>query len=407
MFSPSRVDVRSEFSALVETFKGAVCGVGAMVSDESLGPIISLAQVHDTNDDRDREKEGEKQQLAVVLDEDQSLASDASRLYELIDFAFEVADAYGKRLASFQSMHSDATSVDQGWLEATEHSLSYFSESLVKFDHMLEEGASIVPRMQVGPVVVDCRALKEAFLPAPRACMDVLQTVLPRIAARKTTSVMARMQDAVNRLEAKPSTTEEYVDNLTFIDTINDVMKAIEGDASEVAELYALVNRFEIETAPEDLAEFETAKANIVRLRDASKAGTESMPKKITEFTDELDKDISALGADVLAVRDDAQKDIVFDASAELEEVLKYTAELDERMQTLQKRAALYKSYQRRFNVEVTKFSALEETHAEVKAKCSLWNAVQEWRDLEKQWSATPFMEINAEDMTDVVRRLG
>jgi dynein heavy chain len=373
-----------------------------MASDDSLGTIIELAQLP-VHDERDREKDAEKQQLAAVLDEDQSLASDAARLYELIDFAFEAAAAYGERLAGFQHMHSEATSIDQGWLAATEHSLSYFSEALVKFDHMLEEGASVMPCMQVGPMVVDCRALKEAFLPAPRACMDVLQTVLPRIAARKTKGVMERMQDAVNRLEARPGTTEEYVDNLSFIDSINEIMKAIEGDAAEVTELYALVSRFEIETTPENLAEFETAKANVVRLRDAAKAGTESMPRKITEFTDELDKDISTLGADVLVVRDDAQKEIVFDAKAELDEVLKYTAELEERMQTLQKRAALYKSYQRRFNVEVTKFSALEETHSEVKAKCTLWSTVREWRDLEKQWAATPFLEINAEDMSDAV----
>ena len=37
--------------------------------------------------------------------------------------------------------------------------------------------------------------------------------------------------------------------------------------------------------------------------------------------------------------------------------------------------------------VEVTKFDALEETHAELKLKDMLWNAIDEWDGLMSEWT--------------------
>ena len=40
-----------------------------------------------------------------------------------------------------------------------------------------------------------------------------------------------------------------------------------------------------------------------------------------------------------------------------------------------------------RVQVEVTKFDALEETHAELKLKDMLWNAIDEWDGLMSEWT--------------------
>ena len=39
------------------------------------------------------------------------------------------------------------------------------------------------------------------------------------------------------------------------------------------------------------------------------------------------------------------------------------------------------------FQVEVTKFDALEEAHAELKLKELLWNAIDEWDNLLADWT--------------------
>ncbi|KAH3860157.1 hypothetical protein DPMN_023048 [Dreissena polymorpha] len=68
-------------------------------------------------------------------------------------------------------------------------------------------------------------------------------------------------------------------------------------------------------------------------------------------------------------------------------------------MDELQKRAFTYKSYQKNFKVEVTKFDALEEAHAELKLKDLLWNAIDEWDGLLADWTQVAFETLEPESM--------
>ena len=59
---------------------------------------------------------------------------------------------------------------------------------------------------------------------------------------------------------------------------------------------------------------------------------------------------------------------------------------MQERMEEFQQRAFQYKSYQKNFKVEVTKFEELEEVHAEIKLKQLLWNSLKEWDTGVDEW---------------------
>ena len=122
---------------------------------------------------------------------------------------------------------------------------------------MIRTGSSIVSASTLGMIVVDCRQLKETFLPVPRACLEALQRALPSLACRTNKRVAEQMHAASFQLEADPSTTEEFVDSLSFVENIDNVMEGIEKELKLVTDLYALIDRFSIEAPPEDVAEFE------------------------------------------------------------------------------------------------------------------------------------------------------
>ena len=67
--------------------------------------------------------------------------------------------------------------------------------------------------------------------------------------------------------------------------------------------------------------------------------------------------------------------------------MLKLLSKLQGRMEELQNRAFTYKSYQKNFKVEVTKYDELEEVHAEMKLKQLLWDSLDEWDKLYTQWN--------------------
>ena len=72
-------------------------------------------------------------------------------------------------------------------------------------------------------------------------------------------------------------------------------------------------------------------------------------------------------------------------------------------MTNLQNKAHQFKSYQKNFKVEVTRFEELEEVSAELKLKQLLWDSVQEWDTLYATWLEESLLKLDAEEMNSQV----
>lgn len=117
----------------------------------------------------------------------------------------------------------------------------------------------------------------------------------------------------------------------------------------------------------------------------------------------QVDKSVSRLGEAVVDIRARSEAPIVFNPEADVAEALTYTGSLFDEMETLQTRAATLKQFQRNFKIEVTKFTAMEEVHAEVRLKKTLWKSVHEWESMTVSWKEAAFMDIDAEEMSQQV----
>lgn len=80
------------------------------------------------------------------------------------------------------------------------------------------------------------------------------------------------------------------------------------------------------------------------------------------------------------------QNPMILNPESPGDEVLGYVGDLLSRLDVLQSKAFTYKNYQKNFKVEVTRFDELEEVHAEVKLKQSLWQAKKDWVSDYEAW---------------------
>lgn len=76
----------------------------------------------------------------------------------------------------------------------------------------------------------------------------------------------------------------------------------------------------------------------------------------------------------------------ILDPSSQVDKVSEILENMHNQMEDFQKRAFQYKSYQKNFKVEVTKFEELEEAHAEVRLKQLLWGSLKEWDVSVDEW---------------------
>ena len=66
--------------------------------------------------------------------------------------------------------------------------------------------------------VIFCLYMSCSLLPL----LKVINDILPKLAKKRTDTLMEFCQDAQFKLEAIPSSTSEYVESLTFLDTIQE-----------------------------------------------------------------------------------------------------------------------------------------------------------------------------------------
>lgn len=400
--SPKLDDTIRAFQSLVELFKTCVIGVDPLLLDESFYTVTRPT----INNKQEEPAATEGTNLEAVFAEDHSLQEKIIDIDQVLRDAFLSVEEYGRQFEHFRTMLQENEKLDMEKLETEAQTPEYFRDSLESFKRMMREGKGIPPRVQIGLCLVSSEAFKETLLPSPTRCVEIIEAVLPKKAADLNAEILKRMDDTVFKLEASPSKTEEYVHTLTFLQNIPAVMTQMEVDVKKVTDMYELIHQFEIQAKPQDLAEHQTLRSAIIRVRDAVKAAVEDQPNKLEAFCTVLDKDISTLGAEVLEVRTDSQSDLIVDPNASVEEVLAYTKSLNDRMETLQGRAAMYKSYQKEFKVEVTKFNALEETHSEVRAKNNLWQTIKDWDEATKAWGEANFLSLNADEMNTQVQQM-
>ena len=401
VIEPSLPLVQAEIERIASQFQ-AVVGVEALLTDQLFAPFTAPT----IGDHVEKPTFSDGVSLESMFAGDQMLKDNINGVLEHLDFAFGVSRAYADSLVRFRDLLCENNGVDRTWLAETEHAADFFGANLTKYRRQIEDVSAVADASQVGPARIEAAELKSTFSPSAQAMLDIIKRILPAIAARKNTSVMERIDSALEQVRQEPSATEEHVAMLDFLEGVEEFMATLDKDAKDTGELYDLIENFALTPDPTHLAEYQTQRQAILKLRDEVKIAVEAQAGKVETFCDVLDKDISGLGGDVLAVREMAQDPIVADPKAALEDVLKFTAELKAKMDSLQERAALFKGYQKRFRLEVTRFSALEETHAEVKAKAGVWETAEEWESSVDTWRATLFSELNAEDLTNEVNKL-
>ena len=56
--------------------------------------------------------------------------------------------------------------------------VSFFSESLEKYNNEREQAVGILEHRSVGMILVDCKKLKEVLIPSPLKCLEVRRAML-------------------------------------------------------------------------------------------------------------------------------------------------------------------------------------------------------------------------------------
>ncbi|XP_049712146.1 dynein axonemal heavy chain 6 isoform X2 [Elephas maximus indicus] len=400
-FEPSLEDFLDGISAAINQFQNTVLSVPNLVPD----PYFDAFTSPYINNKLEEKTCGPGPSLSAVFDDDKNFHTIIYQIKEAIQAAFESAQLYAATFEKFQIFFRENESLDLQALKLEEPDVQFFSEQLEKYHKQHKDAVALRPTRNVGLLLIDTKLLKEKLIPSPLRCLEVLNFMLPRQSKKKVDAIISEAQDAEYKLEFVPTTTIEYVNSLVFLDEIQERIESLEEEANVVIQMYKLIEQYQVPTPPEDFAVFATMKPSIVAVRNAIDKSVGDRDTSIKQFCLHLGRDLEELTNEVNEVKLQAQDPQILDITADQSKIKVMLNDLQLVVDDLQKRAFQYKSYQKNFKVEVSKFEALEEVCAELKLKQLLWDSFSEWDKLQQEWLKSKFDCLDPEMLNSQVTK--
>uniref|UniRef100_A0A8C8Z9L8 Dynein axonemal heavy chain 6 n=1 Tax=Prolemur simus TaxID=1328070 RepID=A0A8C8Z9L8_PROSS len=401
LFEPSLEDFLDGISGAINHCQNTVLSIPNLVPDSYFDAFTSPY----INNKLEEKTCGTGPSLSAVFEDDKNFHTIICQIKETIQAAFESAHLYAATFEKFQIFFKENESLDLQALKLQEPDVKFFSEQLEKYHKQHKDAVALRPTRNVGLLLIDTKRLKEKLIPSPLRCLEVLNFMLPCQSKKKVDAIISEAQDAEYKLEFVPTTTIEYVNSLVFLDEIQERIESLEEEGNVVIQMYKLIEQYQVPTPPEDFAVFATMKPSIIAVRNAIDRSVGDRETSIKQFCQHLGRDLEDLNNEVNEIKLQAQDPQILDINADQDKIKFMLNDLQYVLDDLQKRAFQYKSYQKNFKVEVSKFEALEEVSAELKLKQLLWDSLSEWDKLQEEWLKSKFDCLDPEVLNGQVSK--
>ncbi|XP_075717900.1 dynein axonemal heavy chain 6 [Rhinoderma darwinii] len=398
-FEPSMDDFQDSIAEVVIQFQETVLSLANLVPDSYFDAFTQPT----INNKLEEKTCGDGPSLSTMFEDDKHLQSLLSQIKETIQSAFNTANVYSGTFERFRLFFKENESLDLEALKEEEHGVDFFAEQLQKYHKEHKDAMAIIQKINVGLLLIESKKLKEKLIPSPKRCLEAINEILPVLSKKKMDAIIAEAQDAQFKLEFYPTITLDYVNTLIFLDEIQERIDVLEEESNVVAQMYQLIDSYNVPTPPEDFAVFATLKPSILAVRNAIDKSVGERDSSIEKFCRSLDKDIAELNKEVKDVKQQSQDPQILDIGADQSKVKQILTDLQIIIDELQKHAFQYKTYQKNFKVEVTKFDELEEISAELKLKQLLWDSMTEWDVLQAEWMQSKFETLDPEQLNSLV----
>lgn len=121
----------------------------------------------------------------------------------------------------------------------------------------------------------------------------------------KVDSLMAQVDETSSYLLQEPVMTVDYVKYLEYIEDANSKVDAMENELEYCKELYDIMEEFNINVAFDELQNYLGLSVTLGNLRNLVDKKVEETGKIIKQFSNQLNKDISTLIAQVGNIKDE------------------------------------------------------------------------------------------------------
>ncbi|KAK2585046.1 hypothetical protein KPH14_008566 [Odynerus spinipes] len=400
VMSPSENTFRQMFKTIQKMWEENLHAIKPLLSD----PFFHTFTRPMINRKIEKKICGEPPEILTVLKTDPLLEKLKDELIEVLEVNIDSVKRYWKRFGEIYNFYSEDMKFDENIIRDNIQ-CDLFRKWSLRYRNELEIINKVVDYQALGIYFVQLERFKKAAALAPEGKKVVIEAVMPGIGKGKVDGLLTQAIDSINYLQSEPVSTDDYVSYIKFIDIAQQKVDAMENQLDYIKEIYDTMEEFQISVPAEDMANYLGISVHFTSLRVAVDKKLEERGKLIEKFNEQLQKDIEALMEKVSEINDEVTQAWLLESESNVDECLETLKDLTDRLNVCVATAEEYRSHQRSFKVEVSRFEILDHVKNELKLRSLLWENLTSWANAVDQWQHADFDTLDVEGVTALTMR--
>ncbi|XP_076248728.1 dynein heavy chain at 16F [Calliopsis andreniformis] len=342
---------------------------------------------------------GNPPDIQDILKQDPKLKALKFELVEILDKNFDAIKRYCRRFDGIKQFFYEDVTFDEDIIRDN-RDCKLFREWSIRYRQELELIDKVINFQPLGIFLIQLERFKSAAEVAPRGKIGVIEAVLPGIGKSRVDALLAEAIDAINYLEAEPVTTEDYVAYIQFVDKARQNVDNLEAQMDYVKELYDTMEEFGFPIPSMDMANYLGIGAHFTSLRLAVENCLEARPKLINKFNAQLQRDITTLNEEISEIHEELSQPWLLEYESNVDACMNTLKELEKRLAACATTAEQFRTHQRTFKLEPTRFDVLDQVTNELRLRILLWDTLTSWEQTVYEWYNNDFSSLDVEDIT-------
>ncbi|KAJ8943600.1 hypothetical protein NQ318_006602 [Aromia moschata] len=336
--------------------------------------------------------------LEFYLEDDKYLAAQKARAVQYLRLNYDTAIEFIQKYDHIRAFYKEDLEVNENDIR-NETDLETFRNLCRRYHNEIKAIENVANSQRMGLLFLQMKNFKEGGLPEPKRLLGIVEDTIPAIGRTKVDRLMEDSMETEAFLLQEPVTTVEYVQYLEYIEQCTAKVDAMEVEFDYCKELYDITEEFAISVIYEEMQNYLGISVSLGNLRNLVDKKIEETPKIVKAFNTQLNKDITALIAEVGIIKDECMQPWLYDIESNKEDVMEFLNDLNDRLVKCLQRATEFKNYQKQFRLEVTRFDMLDEVLSDVKLRMLLWESVETWAKTVDEWYHCEFYTLDVDDM--------
>ena len=373
--------------------------------DMMVNSVSSVNRVSYLNSSKGGSSGSSGPNIQSIIRENRQFRRVAEQIQHKIIADFDKAQDHVQSFESVRPIFMFNLTWDFNAYKAEHHDLSSLKsmlETVINWNKELDK----LRNKPIGILEVDSKRLKGELNPMREARLLEIKDYMKDIASEKCAQLLNNFKENLAKLSVRPLHLKEFASHVNTTQGMREEERALFKAASQVDQIYNLLQHYEVQVPPEHLVAHEDLHERLQEYKREMDAALLFKEQKLGEMSNHLDLNIFKLSEQISSISGRLDEHPFTDSAMwqNFDTVMEDVGQLGQKLDSIEQLAHTYTSYQRLFNTPETDYTDLTECRARWENVKLLWVTIRNWSTKYKYWLDAPLVELEVEEIDKEVQ---